>query len=37
MYDPCDHCNLPCCYSCKYAEEEWATEDESEKEVSEND
>ena len=34
-YDPCDHCNLPCCYGCKWAEEDKA-ENENEKEVNAN-
>lgn len=21
-YDRCDYCNMPCCYGCKYLEEE---------------
>lgn len=21
-YDRCDYCNMPCCYMCKYLEEE---------------
>lgn len=21
-YDRCDHCNMPCCYGCKYLEED---------------
>lgn len=21
-YDRCDYCNMPCCYGCKYIEEE---------------
>ncbi len=21
-YDRCDYCNVPCCYGCKYLEEE---------------
>lgn len=22
VYDRCDYCNMPCCYGCKYLEEE---------------
>lgn len=22
LYDRCDYCNMPCCYGCKYLEEE---------------
>ena len=33
-YDPCDRCNLPCCYGCKWAED--TAENEDEKEVNAN-